>query len=125
MKQTAATLFALLAGIAIGVWGVPELRAQAAGGAYVVTEMHITNPAGFMEYVRREPATLAPYRGRTLARAMPDVREGAPADGMVSLTGFASAQDANAWMNSPEYRNLASLREKSATGRVYILAGIH
>jgi uncharacterized protein (DUF1330 family) len=126
MKQNLALVLALIAGIVIGAWGVPALRAQPASqSAYVVAEMHITNPAGFMEYVRREPATLAPYHGRTLARALPDVREGAPPDGMVSLIGFASAQDANAWMNSPEYRNLSALQEKSATGRVYILAGIH
>ncbi|HWD58967.1 MAG TPA: DUF1330 domain-containing protein [Stellaceae bacterium] len=125
MKQTAATLFALIAGIAIGAWGVPELRAQPAGGAYVVAEMHITDPAGFIEYIRREPATLAPYHGRTLARALPDVRVGAPADGMVSLIGFANAQDANRWLNSPEYRNLAPLQQKSASARIYLIDGIH
>jgi len=119
-------VFTLAAGIAIGAWGIPTSRAQPAGhGAYVVAEMHITDPAGFMEYVRREAATLAPYHGRTLARALPDVREGAPPDGMVSILGFDSARDANHWFNSPEYSNLAPLRQRSATSRVYILDGIH
>lgn len=126
MKQAAALLLALIAGIAIGAWGVPSLRAQTPGqGAYVVAETHITDPAGFVEYVRREGATLAAYHGRVLARALPDTREGAPPDGMVTLTAFASPQDANQWYNSPEHRVLQPLQEKAASARVYIVSGVH
>jgi uncharacterized protein (DUF1330 family) len=86
--------------------------------------MHVTEPAGFMEYVRREPATLAPYHGRVLARALPDVREGAPADGMVAILAFDSLQDANHWYNSPAYATLIPLRQRSTSARVYLLDGV-
>ncbi len=126
MKQTVALLLALVAGIGIGVWGVPALKAQTGGqGAYVVAETHVIDPAAFMQFLEREPATLAPYHGRVVARALPDVREGAPADGVVTLIAFASPQDANQWYNSPEYAGLAALRQKAATSRVYIISGIH
>ncbi|HWB52051.1 MAG TPA: DUF1330 domain-containing protein [Stellaceae bacterium] len=127
MKQAALLLFGLVAGIAIGAGAVPGLRAQPAtgGGAYVVAEMHVTDPAGFIDYERHEAATLAAYRGRVLTRALPDVREGAPANGVVAILGFASAQDANRWYNSPDYARLIPLRQKSAASRVYILQGIH
>ena len=127
MKQIAALLLTLLIGIAVGAWGVPALRAQPAGqgGAYVVAEMHVTDPAGFMDYVRREGATLAPYRGRVVARALPDVREGAAPDGVVALIAFDGARDANHWYNSPDYQRLAAERQKSATARVYVLSGVH
>ena len=126
MKDAAKLLLALGAGVLIGALGVPELLAQTAGqGAYVVAETHVTDPAGFMQYVQRETATLAAYRGRVLARALPDVREGAAADGVVTLIAFASPQDANQWYNSPEYASLAALRQKAATSRVYIVSGIH
>ena len=126
MKQAAVLLVGLVAGIAIGVWGVPALQAQPAPrGAYVVAEMRVTEPAGFMEYERREAATLASYHGRVLTRALPDVREGAPADGVVAILGFDSAQDANRWYNSPDYARLIPLRQKSAASRVYVLEGVH
>lgn len=126
MKQTTSLLLALVAGIAIGAWGIPSLRAQSPGqGAYVVAETHVTDPAGFTEYVRREGATLAAYHGRILARALPDVREGAPPDGIVTLIGFGNAQEANQWFNSPEYGRIVALRQKAATSRIYVLNGIH
>lgn len=126
MKQIAALLLALSAGVVIGAWGIPSLRAQSPGqGTYVVAETHVTDPAGFTEYVRREAATLAAYHGRILARALPDVREGSPPDGIVTLIGFGSAQEANQWFNSPEYGRIVALRQKAATSRVYVLNGIH
>ena len=121
--QLAATL---IAGIAIGAWGIPSLRAQpGAQGAFVVMETHVTDPAGFTEYVRHEPAALGAYHGSILTRALPEAREGTPPDGVVTLIGFPSAQAANQWFNSPEQASLAALRQKAATSRVYILSGIH
>lgn len=126
MKSAGTLVFTLAAGVLIGAWAVPALRAQTGGqGAYVVAETHVTDPAAFMQFLQREQATLAPYHGRVLARALPDVREGASADGVVTLIAFASAQEANQWYNSPEYAGLAALRQKAATSRVYIVSGIH
>lgn len=126
MKNAAAFAFTLVAGILIGAWGIPALKAQTGGGsAYVIVETHVTDPAGFMQYLQREPASLAPYHGHVLARALPDVREGAPADGVVSLIGFGSPQEANQWFNSPEQAHLATLRQHAATSRVYVISGIH
>jgi len=126
MKKFATLALALAAGIAIGAWGIPSLRAQTGGqGAYVVMETHVTDPAEFMEYVQREPAALAKFHGRILARALPDAREGTPPDGDVTLIGFATAEAANQWFNSPEEAHLRELRQHSATSRVYVLNGIH
>ncbi|HZK89134.1 MAG TPA: DUF1330 domain-containing protein [Stellaceae bacterium] len=125
MRDAAKVALALVAGIGIGAWGIPALRAQTGPHpAYVVTETKVTDPAGFTEYMRGEPATLAPYHGRALARALPDTREGAPPEGMVSILGFDSLQDANRWYNSPEYSKLTELRRKSAASRIYLLDGV-
>jgi uncharacterized protein (DUF1330 family) len=125
MKNVAMLFLTLLVGILIGAWGVPILKAQTVGpDAYVVSETRATDPAAFKEFVRREPATLDPYHGRILARALPDVREGAPANGIVTLIGFPSPQDANRWFNSPEYASLSALRQKAAASRLYIINGI-
>src|SRR5665213_1479846 len=106
------------------------LRAAAAyasgeeAGAFANAAKYFAGPAGFTEYMRGEPATLAPYHGRALARALPDTREGAPPEGMVSILGFDSLQDANRWYNSPEYSKLTELRRKSAASRIYLLDGV-
>jgi len=42
-----------------------------------------------------------------------------------TLIAFASPQDANQWYNSPDYANLAALRQKTTPWRVYIPGGIH
>jgi uncharacterized protein (DUF1330 family) len=125
VRNTAKFVLTLLVGIAIGAWGVPALRAQTAGHpAYVVAEVQVTNPAGFTAYAKQVPASLAPYHGRTLARALPDVREGPPPNGDIVIIAFNSPQDANHWYASPEYSKLIPLRQQSAITRVMIVDGL-
>jgi uncharacterized protein (DUF1330 family) len=123
--QIAKLGLALLIGIAIGAVAIPALRAQtAAHGTYVIAEMHVTDPAGFSEYMRREPASLAPFHGRVAARALPDMREGAPAEGIVTIYAFNTPEDANHWYNSPDYAKLIASRQQAATTRLYFLTGV-
>jgi uncharacterized protein (DUF1330 family) len=125
MKNVLPLAVTLIAGIVIGALGVGVLRAQtAAHPGYVVAEEHVTDPAGFTDYIRRVPATIAAYHGRAIARGLPDVREGAPADGQVVILAFDSLQDANRWYESPEYSKLMPLRQKSATSRIYLVDGL-
>jgi uncharacterized protein (DUF1330 family) len=125
VKQTAKLVLPLVAGIVIGAWGVPILRAQTvAHPAYVVAEVHVTDPAGFMNYAKQVPASLTPFHGKTLARTLPDVREGAPPEGDMVIIAFDSLQDANHWYQSPEYSKLIPLRQQSATTRVLIVDGM-
>jgi uncharacterized protein (DUF1330 family) len=116
---------ALVVGVAIGAVAVPGLRAQTAGQeTYVVAEMRATDPAAFIEYMRLEPGSLAPYHGRVAARGLPDVREGEAPDGVVTIYAFANPEDANRWYYSPEYAKLIAMRQKSAKSKVYFLTGI-
>jgi uncharacterized protein (DUF1330 family) len=125
MRNLAALGLTLAVGIVIGAWGVPMLRAQtAAHPAYLVAEVHVTDPAGFTDYLSQLPATMAPYHVKTLARGLPDVREGTPPDGQVVILGFNSLQDANRWYESPEYQKIIPIRQKAATTRLYIVDGL-
>jgi uncharacterized protein (DUF1330 family) len=125
MRHVVSLVLALLTGIAIGAWGIPVLRAQTAGHpAYLVAEVHVTDPAGFTNYAKQVPATLPPYHGRTLARALPDVLEGALPNGDIVIITFDSLQDANRWYGSPEYSKLIPLRQQAATSRVMLVDGL-
>jgi uncharacterized protein (DUF1330 family) len=125
MRDRAKIVFALLCGIAIGALAMPALNAQTvARGTYVVAEMHVTDPAGFTEYIRREPTSLAPFHGAVAARALPDMREGAPAEGIVTIYAFNTPEDANHWYYSSDYAKLIDLRQHAATTRLYFLTGV-
>ena len=125
MRQAIKVLLALGGGLLVGSLGIGVVNAQAGPHtAYVITETKVTDPAGFMEYLQRESGTLAPYHGHTVARALPDVREGAAPDGVVSIVAFDTLQDANRWFNSPEHGKLIALQQKSSVARVYILDGV-
>jgi uncharacterized protein (DUF1330 family) len=125
MKQKLGLVFALLVGIAIGAWGIAPLNAQnAAPQTYIIAEMRVTDPAGFTEYMRREPPVLAQYHGRVVARGLPQAREGAQPDGTVSLYAFNTPQDADRWYDSPEYRPLRDLRQRTAKSDIWFLTGV-
>jgi uncharacterized protein (DUF1330 family) len=125
MREMIKIVVTLLIGVLIGAVAVPQLRAQSAGSAaYMVAEMHTTDPAGFTDYMRREPATLAAYHGRVVARGLPDGREGPPPDGVVTIYRFDNPEDANHWYYSPEYAKLMEMRQQSAKSRVYFLSGV-
>ena len=125
MKDFVKLILALFTGVAIGAVAIPALRAQtAAHPAYVIAEVHVTDPAGFTDYVKQVPATLVPFHGKTIARALPDVREGRQPDGDVVIIAFGSLGDANRWYDSPEYGKLIPLRQQSATSRVMIIDGV-
>jgi uncharacterized protein (DUF1330 family) len=123
--QSAKVLVAFLAGIAFGGGAIPALVAQTAKHpAYVVAEVHINDPAGFTNYVKQVPATLAAYHGKTLVRGLPDPREGAAPAGQVVILAFDSLQDANHWYGSLEYSKLIPLRQAAASTRLYIVDGV-
>jgi len=125
MREITKIVMTLLIGVLIGATAIPTLRAQnASPAAYMVAEMHTTDPAGFTDYMRREPATLAAYHGRVVARGLPDGREGPPPDGVVTIYQFDNPEDANHWYYSPEYAKLLAERQQSAKSRVYFLSGV-
>ena len=125
MRKTAKLVLALGVGLLAGAVGTPSLQAQTTGHpAYVVAEVHVTDPAGFSEYVKRLPATLAPYHAKTLVRGPAEAREGARPDGSVVIVAFDSLKDATDWYASAAYQAIIPLREKSATTRVYIVDGL-
>ena len=125
MKHAASLALTFTAGVGAGLFAIAPLQAQnPPKSAFVIAETHVTNPYGFSDYVRQEPASLTTYRGRIVARALPDSREGAATDGTVTIYAFDRLQDADRWYNSPEYSKLKLLRQQSAETRLYVVSGV-
>ena len=84
----------------------------------------MSDPAAYVEYIKQEVASLGPFHGRVLTRALPDVRSGRQADGTVAIIAFDSLEDASRWYDSPEYQKLIPFRQMAAVTRLYILDGL-
>ena len=94
--------------------------------AYFVALVEIHDPAGFQSYHEQFEATLAPFEGRMVSFGAPIV----PLEGMEGSTAraaivvFPSLQAGRDWFESPAYRRIAPLRQRSARTRGFFVEGL-
>ena len=92
--------------------------------AYVINDMEITDPQRFEEYKRLSPPTVAAYGGRFLARGGEvTALEGGWQPRRLVMLEFPSVDQAQAWLNSPEYAPARRLRQRSANSRMVVIEG--
>jgi len=93
--------------------------------AYFVTEIEITNEAGFAPYRAAANTTLEQYGGRFLTRGgATELIEGGPRPKRVAILEFADTEAVKRWYNSPEYQKILPLRLDNSTGRAFIVEGV-
>lgn len=92
--------------------------------AYVIFDIHVTDPAGYEGYKPLESAAVERYGGRYLVcGGRSQVLEGEwPVDRLVVLE-FDSVEAARRFYDSPEYRAARSHRQAAADGRVVLVEG--
>ena len=117
MNATRRSMLALLAGVAIGVAGVEALQAQQAKAppAYVISNIDVTDPAGYQPFVEAFPATLVPYRAHFLARGGKTQSFAGEAPKRVAIIAFNNMEDAVNWRNSDALQKIMPMREGKAT----------
>jgi uncharacterized protein (DUF1330 family) len=92
--------------------------------AYALVNVEITDPAGFAEYRKLVPATIAAFGGRFLARGgATEVLEGGWIPNRLVVLEFADVATLKAWYHSPEYQRLLELRKRTATSDFVIIQG--
>jgi uncharacterized protein (DUF1330 family) len=93
--------------------------------AYLVADVQVMDPAGFEEYRKGLPATLAAYGGRFLTKpGAIEVVEGQWAPKRLAIVEFASPAHVKAWLESPEYRALQQVRHRTAHTNAVIVDGL-
>ena len=93
--------------------------------AYVVGNVEITDPAGYEEYRKGVPATIAAYGGRYLTRAgAMEVLEGDWVPKRFVILEFPDLARAKAWHDSPEYRPLREIRARTAKSSLFVVEGL-
>jgi uncharacterized protein (DUF1330 family) len=92
--------------------------------AYVIFDIHVDDPDGYAPYRERAGAAVEARGGRYLARGGAcEVLEGDwDVDRLVVLE-FPSMDQARAWYHSPEYQELAAIRQSASRARAVVVEG--
>ena len=93
--------------------------------AYVLANVEVIDAAGFTPYREQVPATIAQYGGKYLARGGPaSAVEGTASPKRVVLLEFPTMAMARAWLESPEYKPLIDIRQRTAKTDIWLIEGI-
>lgn len=83
--------------------------------AYVIVEVHITNPEEYEEVKKLTPPVLSKFGGKYLARSGEvENLAGEWNPERIVLLEFSSLDKAKEWVNSPEYEPVKAIRDKTA-----------
>lgn len=93
--------------------------------AYVIADIEIIDSAGFEEYRRQVPATIAAHGGRYLARGgATELLEGTWLPKRCVILEFPDMDRFRAWWSSPEYQPLRALRERTTKSNLIVTQGL-
>ena len=93
--------------------------------AYLILDIHVEDPEEYAAYRERAPATLEAYGARYLVRGgAHEVLEGDWDPERVVVVEFPSVERAREWYRSPEYQELAAMRQRAAPGQVILVEGV-
>jgi uncharacterized protein (DUF1330 family) len=93
--------------------------------AYVLVEIHVTDPEAFEVYKELSTTALAAHGGVYLARGgANELLEGVGQPSRVTLLEFPDMDAARAWYDSPEYRAARASRADAATARFVLVEGV-
>jgi uncharacterized protein (DUF1330 family) len=92
--------------------------------AYVIADVHVTDPAQYEEYRKRVPAAVAKFQGKFLARGGTHVvLEGEWNPARVVVIEFPSLALARQWYDSPEYKHARDARAGAAIMKLVAVEG--
>lgn len=93
--------------------------------AYVIGEVNVTDPETYKTYAAKTSPIVAKFGGIYIARGGQSVPvEGAGPAGRVVVIEFPSLAAAKAFEASAEYLKVAPIRQRSSTGRFFIVEGM-
>ena len=92
--------------------------------AYFIVDLEVTDAAGFDEYRKLVPDTIAKYGGRYLVRGgRTETLEGDWQPQRVVVLEFPSVEQAKRWYDSEEYRDPKALRWRTAKANLILVEG--
>lgn len=93
--------------------------------AYVIVDVHITDPTLYEDYRKLTPASLVPYDGKFVVRGgATETLEGEWSPGRVVIVEFPSVEKAKAWWSSPGYAPAKAIRQSASVTKMILVEGI-
>ena len=93
--------------------------------AFVITEVEITNPEVYGQFLQQVSPTVEAHGGRFVARGGAiDVILGDWAPKRNAILEFGSVDQARAWLNSSDYTALTDMRESSSNINMVVVEGL-
>jgi uncharacterized protein (DUF1330 family) len=87
--------------------------------------VEVTDPAGYEQYRQQVSATIEAFGGRYLVRGgATEVLEGDWVPKRMVILEFADMAQLKAWYQSPEYRPLIELRQRTAMSTLVAVEGV-
>jgi len=91
----------------------------------IVEAKEITNKQMYGEYIQKVPQTIERFGGKYLARGgQIEVLSGDWNPSRLIIVEFDSMDEFKSWWNSPQYRAIAALRERSAKTNAVVVKGL-
>ena len=93
--------------------------------AYLIAEIEVLDATGYAGYRKLVGATLADFGGRFLVRGGDaETLEGDWRPQRIVIIEFPSVERARAWWSSPDYGAARAIRQRTATTRMIVAAGV-
>jgi uncharacterized protein (DUF1330 family) len=91
---------------------------------YLIANVDVTDPEGYVAYRLRTPEIIARYGGRFLVRGGEVTPlEGEMKAGRLVILEFDSVEAAKAFYHSPDYQEIIPIRTGASTGDFVIVEG--
>jgi uncharacterized protein (DUF1330 family) len=93
--------------------------------AYVIVDVSIRDQKEYEEYKKLTPATIAAFDGRFVVRGGQTLTlEGDWKPGRIVVLEFPTVDRANEWWNSSTYAEAKAIRQRAATTKMIVVAGV-
>jgi uncharacterized protein (DUF1330 family) len=93
--------------------------------AYIIVDIDVHDTDGYEAYKQAAGPSLAAFGGRYLVRGGASrVLEGGWTPHRMVVLSFPSAERAFAWWDSPEYRPIRAIRERTARTSMILVEGV-
>ena len=128
MGSSFKSVFAGLAGIALGAIGMAALAAQTATplAYYVGNVQEVRDLQAYTAYATKVSDTLTPFGGKFIVRgAEPVILDASrKPPGYIVVIQFPSMKNLRDWWESPTYSSIRPIRERLTTGQNYAVVGV-
>ena len=92
--------------------------------AYIIADIQVNEPEKFKTYSDRVPEFIRKYQGRFIVRGGdPENREGDWTPHRIVVVEFPSKSLAQAFLDDPQYQEIADIRRAATTGKLIIVEG--